>query len=144
MHHESMSNATDHQQMIHERGAAVMPFDLNQTLHHFESMPDGGLETVTANDPANQAQRTLIQQHLAIEAQRFQRGDFTDPAALHGADMPGLAVLSAAGTRLRVAYNDLPNGGQIRFTTQDATTLTAVHDWFTAQLSEHGRDAVAH
>ena len=31
------------QALVAERGAAVMPFDLNQTMHHFEPLPDGGL-----------------------------------------------------------------------------------------------------
>jgi hypothetical protein len=139
------SSATpDRQRMIHEHGASVMPFDLNRTLHHFQILPDGGLQTVTANDPTDQTQITLIQQHLADLAQRFQQGDFSEPAALHGADMPGLSDLAAAGSRLQIAYTALPNGAQLRFTTQDPDTLTALQRWFTAQLADHGPDAVAH
>jgi uncharacterized protein (DUF305 family) len=138
------TTATDRQQMIHEHGASVMPFDLDQTLHHFQLLPDGGLQTVTANDPANQTQITLIQQHLTDLAQRFQQGDFSEPAALHGAAMPGLSDLAAAGSRLQVAYTALPDGAQLRFTAQDPTTLTALQRWFAAQLADHGSDAVAH
>jgi uncharacterized protein (DUF305 family) len=133
---------TNRQQMIHERGASVMPFDLNRTLHRFIVLPDGGLQTVTANDPTDQTQITLIQQHLADEAQRFQRGDFADPATLHGADMPGLAELAAAAGRMSVIYTPLPNGAQLQYTSQDPNTIAALHRWFVAQLADHGHDAV--
>lgn len=143
-HMEGTPTTTDRQQMIHQHGSSVMPFDLDQTLHHFQLLPDGGLQTVTANDPTNQTQIALIQQHLADLAQRFQQGDFSEPAALHGTDMPGLSDLAGAGSRLQVVYTALPNGAQIRFTTQDPDMLTALQRWFTAQLSDHGPDAVAH
>ena len=144
--HQMGSNATttDRQQTIHEHGASVMPFELNRTLHHFQVLPDGGLQTVTANDPGDQTQVTLIQQHLAEIAQRFQQGDFSQPASLHGADMPGLAALVANAALLDVAYTVLPDGAQIRYTTQDPTTLAALQQWFAAQLADHGADAVAH
>jgi uncharacterized protein (DUF305 family) len=134
---------TDRQQTIHERGASVMPFDLNQTTHRFQVLPDGGLQTVTAKDATNQTQIPLIQQHLAEEAARFQRGDFSDPASLHGQDMPGLAELTALAARIEVVYTALPDGAQIRYTTQDPAVLTAIHAWFAAQLSDHGADAIA-
>jgi hypothetical protein len=144
--HQMGSNdaPTDRQQMIHQQGASVMPFDLDQTQHHFQLLPDGGLQTVLANDPTNQTQITLTQQHLADLTQRFQQGDFSEPASLHGGDMPGLSDLAAAGSRLQVAYTTLPDGAQLRFTTQDPTTLTALQQWFAAQLADHGSDAVAH
>ncbi len=137
-------STTDRQQLIRERGASVMPFDINQTLHRFVVLPDGGQQTVTANDPTNQAQITLIQQHLADEAQRFQRGDFSDPATLHGASMPGLADLAAAAGRMAVVYTALPDGAQIQYTSQDPQMIAALHRWFSAQLADHGSDAGAH
>jgi hypothetical protein len=144
-HHIGGSAATtDRQQMIHEHGASVMPFDLTRTLHRFQALPDGGLQTITANDPTDQTQITLIQQHLADEAQRFQQGNFSDPAALHGADMPGLATLAANADKLAVVYTALPNGAQIRYTTHDPNTLVALQQWFAAQLADHGPDATDH
>jgi hypothetical protein len=137
-------NPTDRQQMIHEYGSSVMPFDLNLTTHHFESLPDGGVETVTANDPTDQVQIGLIQQHLRELATQLQQGDFSDPATLHGATMPGLATLSTAGTRLQIRYAATADGARIRYTTQDAEILVAVHQWFAAQLADHGADAIDH
>jgi hypothetical protein len=37
----------------------------------------------------------------------------------------------------------LPNGAQITYTTQDAHLVTALHQWFGAQLSDHGHDTMS-
>jgi len=55
--------------------------------------------------------------------------------------MPGLAQLSAGAAKLRVAYEDVPAGGRITFSSDDRDLVTAVHRWFAAQLSDHGSDA---
>ena len=55
----------------------------------------GGVQRVIAKKASDTDQITLIQQHLKHEAERFQRGDYSDPAALHGANMPGLKDLQA-------------------------------------------------
>lgn len=140
-HQMGGNTPADRQQAIHEHGTSVMPFDLTQTLHHFVTLADGGLQTVTVNDPTNQPQIALVQQHLAEQAARFQRGDFTAPAALHGASMPGLAELSSAAGQIEVTYSPRPDGGEIRYTSQDPAVIDALQRWFTAQLADHGRDA---
>jgi len=85
----------------------------------------------------------LIQQHLKHEAERFRRGDYSDPAALHGANMPGLKDLRVGASGIKVLYADLSVGAEITFETKDLHLLTAIHRWFGAQLSEHGADARA-
>jgi hypothetical protein len=119
------------------RGATVMPFDLTKTRHRFEKAPDGGLQTVTAIDPADSAQIGLIRQHLAHEAARFTAGDYSDPRAIHGADMPGLAALSKGASQIWVTFTPLPNGGNIRYTTRDPALVPALHRWFDAQTTDH-------
>jgi hypothetical protein len=123
------------------RGAQVMPFDLEQTTHVFQQLPDGGLQTVTANDPANTDQIALIQAHLQEEAVKFRHGDFGGPATIHGQDMPGLADLKAGAAKIDVEYTALPNGAQIRYATSDPTLIMALHHWFAAQISDHGAHA---
>jgi uncharacterized protein (DUF305 family) len=132
------------QAAVRARGASVMPFDLNQTTHRFVTLSDGGRQSVTAKDPTNQEQIKLIRAHLAEIASRFRRGDFSDPTSIHGNDMPGVAELSASATqgRLQIVYTALPDGGQIRYTSRDPKTITALRAWFAAQLSDHGHDAV--
>src|SRR5438094_8265405 len=81
------------QEEVATKGAKIMPFDLEQTVHHFQPLENGGVQTVTVKDPANSTQIALIQAHLKEEAEKFHRGDFSDPAKIHGENMPGLAAL---------------------------------------------------
>ncbi len=83
----------------------------------------------------------MIQQHLKHEAEAFQRGDYSDPATLHGREMPGLKELQAGAKQIEVSYSDLPDGAELVFRTTDLHLLTAIHRWFGAQLSDHGADA---
>lgn len=129
------------QEHIHHMGREVMPFALAKTTHIFQMTEEGGVERVIAKDPADSDQIGLIQQHLQQEAGAFQRGDYSDPARLHGEEMPGLAALRAGASRVKVRYKVLPAGAEITFETADIHLLTAIHQWFGAQLSEHGADA---
>lgn len=123
--------------MAHE----VMPFDVSKTVHIFKMTEQGGVERVVTRVSGDKEQAALIRQHLQHEAMRFQNGDYSDPAHLHGMDMPGLADLQKGASRIKVSYAALPNGAEIGFETADLHMLTAIHRWFGAQLSEHGADA---
>ena len=140
---ESSSTAA-RQAEVDTRGAQVMPFDLEQTMHSFQSLDDGGLQTVTVKDPGNREQIALIQAHLKEEAAKFQRGDFSDPAKIHGEEMPGLAALKAGAGQIEIQYLPLLDGAQIRYTTRDPTLVRAVHHWFMAQRADHGQHALGH
>jgi len=144
LYRSGMLATRSRQAEVAARGAQVMPFGLEQTTHVFQQLPDGGLQTVTANDPANTEQIALIQAHLQEEAVKFRRGDFGDPATIHGQDMPGLADLKAGATKIDVQYTALPDGGQIRYTTSDPALTMALHHWFAAQISDHGAHATDH
>ena len=135
--------AASSQERIHEMSHHVMPFDMSKTVHIFRMTETGGVEKVLVRDPADTDQIALIRQHLMHEAHKFQRGDYSDPAKLHGANMPGLAELQADPGRIKVTYSALPEGAQITFETDDLGLLTAIHRWFGAQLSEHGADSRA-
>jgi hypothetical protein len=132
------------QAQVAARGAQVMPFDLEQTIHVFQRLDDGGRQTVTVKDPSNSKQIALIQSHLQHEADKFRRGDFSDPARIHGDDMPGLVDLKAGFAQIDIRYTALPNGGEIRYTTTNPSLVMALHHWFMAQVSDHGRHAVGH
>jgi hypothetical protein len=138
------ANGPDRQAVVAERGATVMPFDLDQTLHDFQPLDDGGLQVVSAHDPNNLTQITLIRDHLRMEAERFQRGDFADPSQIHGHDMPGLAALKAGAERIIIQYSERADGAAIRYTTADADLVAAIHDWFRAQTSDHSKHSVQH
>lgn len=142
--HEKAGQHVSRQTMIHERGSLVMPFDLDKTLHVFKRTEEGGVQQVRAKDPDDRGQIRLIRKHLRNEAQRFARGDFRDPATLHGQDMPGLQVLERSTGALEVNYKDLADGAEISYKTRDPEVLEAVHQWFGAQLHDHGADATDH
>lgn len=130
------------QEQVHGHGHEVMPFDLDKTAHIFRMTEDGGTQQVIVRgDSPDPQQVHMIQQHLTKEAAAFRKGDFADPAHLHGHDMPGLREMEAGALHMQITYGALPNGAEIRFRTNDIKLITAVHRWFGAQLSEHGADA---
>jgi hypothetical protein len=140
----ALAPAQTPQQHVHQHGGDVMPFDLGKTVHVFRMTTDGGVQKVVLRGDSKDAQQVpMIQHHLMMEAQRFQKGDFGDPARLHGPAMPGLKELQARAPRIQVSYHALPDGAEIRFRAGDIETITAIHRWFGAQLSEHGADARA-
>jgi hypothetical protein len=102
----------------------------------------GGIQEVISDDPTDDAQISLIRQHLQHEAARFRAGDFSDPTSLHGSEMPGVRDLSQGAAQITIEYAELPGGAQIMFTTADSHLLTALHRWLGAQLSDHASDAI--
>ena len=138
---EAVSSMTDRQAEVATRGSTVMPFELERTTHNFQKTSDGGLQTVTADDARDTEQVHLIREHLSAEARRFTEGDFGDPAAIHGAAMPGLAELAEAGSAITIEYRELADGAAIRYSTSDPALVTALHHWFDAQVSDHGQHA---
>lgn len=127
--------------VVAERGATVMPFSLDATMHVFDAEIRGGRQRVVADDPSDSDQIRLVREHLRTEAAAFRRGDFADPASIHGDEMPGLAALKAGFNRIDVRYRDLPNGAEIAYRTDDRSLAAAIASWFDAQLADHGDDA---
>ncbi|MEV0999873.1 hypothetical protein [Nonomuraea sp. NPDC050202] len=138
---QATRSAAERQAEIAAKSRQVMPFDLERTMHRFTKTGTGGEQTVTAEDPADAQQVTLIRRHLSEEVKRFGGGDFGDPASIHGGEMPGLRELAAGHDRIDVRYADSPAGAQITYTTSDASLIKALHAWFDAQVSDHGRHA---
>lgn len=131
----------DRQAEVARRGAEVMPFDLDATTHRFTPVDAGLVQTVVADDPDDAEQVRLVRRHLDEEVTRFRQGDYGDPAAIHGDDMPGLAELEAGATDIRVGYETIDAGGRITYTTSDAALVDALHRWGEAQTTDHGAHA---
>jgi hypothetical protein len=128
---------------VAQRGQHVMPFDLKQTQHIFTKTENGGVQQVIARDPNNSQQIEMIRQHLTKISGEFSHGDFSDPAKIHGKDMPGLAALRTAKPgQLHVQYQELPAGAEITYSAEEPALTTAIHQWFDAQLADHGPDAM--
>jgi hypothetical protein len=132
------------QEAVRERSADVMPFDMNATTHVFSKTPNGGVQRVVVKTPGDTKQTALIRQHLRDIADRFGRGDFGAPTNVHGAEMPGLAALKAAVPGdLNVRYRDLRSGAEIQYSSRNPKLVSALHEWFDAQVADHGTDAMA-
>ncbi len=122
-------------------GAQVMPFDLVRSLHVFTPTARGGTQEVTSRD-GDATQVRLIQAHLRHEADAFARGDYGDPMAIHGTNMPGVETLRQGAGRVRVSFELIGSGARLRFETADPRLVAALHEWFRAQVHDHGADAV--
>jgi hypothetical protein len=40
-----------------------------------------------------------------------------------------------------ISYRDVPGGAELRYRSADPRLVAALHQWFDAQLSDHGADA---
>jgi len=136
------AQAQQRQAEVAARGAGVMPFDLKDSSHIFTKSRNGGLQQVQARNPKDIAQVRLIRSHLRDIAARFEQGDFSAPTQIHGDDMPGLAQLKLAMPgEISIQYRELFNGAQIRYATSNPALVPVLHQWFDAQLADHGADA---
>jgi hypothetical protein len=151
MDHSKMDHAAHMKEMadaqrqaeVSGRGKDVMPFSLAATTHIFTKTAVGGVQQVVAKKSADVQQVNLARTHLREIREQFLKGDFSGPSHIHGQDMPGLADLNAAKPgQIAIDYKDVKGGGQLTYKTQDANLAAALHKWFDAQLSDHGKDAI--
>jgi hypothetical protein len=140
----NQNSVASRQAEVREKGAEVMPFDLDKTTHIFQKTDNGGVQQVIAKDAKDGKNISLIREHLKEEADNFQRGDYSDPAFIHGMNMAGLSDLSNAYKKITITFKELPNGAQITYLTDDPELVNAIHHWFTAQTMDHGADAMDH
>lgn len=151
MDHQNMDHATHMKMMeqaqrqaeVSKLGKDVMPFTLAATTHIFAKSETGGTQQVVAKAAGDEVQIKLIRDHLHEIQAQFLKGDFSGPTHIHGQAMPGLAELkSAKPGQIAIEYRDLKNGAELTYETSDAKIVAALHKWFDAQLSDHGKDAM--
>ena len=106
-----------HDHGVKERGAHVMGFDQDATVHHFRLHPDGGAIDIAAKDPTDPADRDAIRSHLPHITQMFGNGDFSAPMLIHDTNVPGTDQMAALSTGAIGALNS-----------------TEVQNWTTTQL----------
>jgi hypothetical protein len=130
------------QNEVATRGAQVMPFKLKATTHIFSKLVDGGIQQVVVKDPGDDSQLRLVREHLRQITDQFRKGDFSGPERIHGMSMPGLAELKKAKPGdIQIKYHNIPSGGQAHYSMSNKALVAALHDWFDAQLLDHGTDA---
>lgn len=141
-HMAAMADA-QRQAEVSKRGKDVMPFKLAATTHIFTKSSEGGAQRVVAKKSTDTAQVKLVRKHLHEIREQFLAGDFSGPSHIHGQEMPGLAELKASQPGLiSIAYKDVKGGAELTYKTADARLVAALHKWFDAQLSDHGKDAM--
>ena len=141
-HMAAMADA-HRQAEVAKRGKDVMPFKLSATTHIFTKNAEGGIQRVVAKKSSDKAQVKLVRRHLHEIRDQFLQGDFSGPSHIHGQEMPGLADLKAAKPgQIGIAYRDVKGGAELTYKTLNASLVAAMHQWFDAQLSDHGKDAM--
>jgi hypothetical protein len=141
-----LAHAADAQRQaeVAKRGPDVMPFSLKATTHVFTKTPQGGTQRVVAKSATDEQQVKLVREHLRDIQSQFLKGDFSGPTHIHGTEMPGLADLKAAKPgQIAIDYKDVAAGAELTYRTSDTKLVAAMHQWFDAQLSDHGADAMA-
>jgi hypothetical protein len=152
MDHQNMDHAAHMKMMaeslrqaeVSQLGKDVMPFTLGATTHIFSKSETGGVQQVVAKAPGDESQIKLIRQHFHDIQSQFMKGDFSGPTHIHGQGMPGLSELKAMKPgQIAIEYRDIKGGAELIYKTSDAKMVAALHKWFDAQLSDHGKDAMA-
>ncbi|WP_262965699.1 aspartate carbamoyltransferase [Methylobacter psychrophilus] len=128
---------------VQQRTRQVVPYALDKTTMTFTKTVHGGVQHVVAKSADNTRQIKLIQENLLKMANDFRKGDFSVTEHIHGTIMPGLTQLKKAETDdIKYQYEALPNGAQIHYSTEYPQYVQALHEWFDAQMSEHGNEAI--
>ena len=122
---------------VQDRGAHVMGFDQDKTVHHFRLHADGGAVDITARDGADAVNRDAIRAHLPHIAQMFSDGNFDAPMLVHQTEVPGTGRMAALKSRIRFVYVETPRGGRLDIFTTDAEALAAVHTFLQFQIADH-------
>jgi hypothetical protein len=142
--HAVDTTSASRQAEVERRGAQVMPFSQELTLHIFTKTNSGGIQQVIVKNPSDTAQIAMIREHLSKISKEFAHGNFSDPAKIHGNDMPGLKELeNARPGRIQIEYKEIPRGAQIAFSSASPDLIDAIHRWFDAQLADHAGHAVS-
>ena len=129
-------SADPHAQM-NARGAHVMGFDQDKTVHQFRLHTDGGAIDVRVKDRADRENLAAIRSHLPHIAAMFGAGNFEAPMLVHATDVPGTAAMTAAAGQMRFAYVETPGGGRVDIFTTDPAALKAVHEFLRFQIADH-------
>jgi len=124
-------------QAVNDRGAHVMGFDQDKTVHHFRLHADGGAVDISVKDRGDAANRDAIRSHLPHIARMFGDGNFEAPMLIHDTNVPGTAQMAALKSRIRFAYVETPQGGRLDIFTTDPEALQAVHAFMRFQIADH-------
>jgi hypothetical protein len=121
---------------LQARGKVAMGVDQYTSVHHFESLADGGRIRLERDrsDPAGAGQ---IRRHLQSIAVAFAQGNFALPGMVHDREVPGTKVMAERRSRIRYAVDTLPQGGELRIQSKDSIAIAAIHEFLAFQRRDH-------
>lgn len=134
----TMVTGQDHHRAMNERGAMVMGFDQEKTVHHFHLYQDGGAIDIAVKDASDAKNLAAVRAHLPHIASMFGAGNFGAPMMIHdSAAVPGTAILKEREELVRYEYRETPAGGRVDIRTADPAALAALHDFLRYQITDH-------
>jgi hypothetical protein len=126
-----------HQAEVNRRGAHVMRFDQDATVHRFSLYEDGGAIEVNVKASADKTNREAIRAHLPHIAAMFAAGDFEAPMLVHDTNVPGTADMTRLRALISYRYVETAHGGRIDIVAADAEAVSAVHRFLRFQIDDH-------
>jgi hypothetical protein len=129
-------SSNDHDGMMH-RGEKGMGFSQTATTHHFLLKADGGVISVTANDPKDTTQRDQVRMHLTHIAHAFSEGNFNIPLFVHDQEPPGVPTMKRLAQEIRYELRETDRGGEVAISSKSAEAVQAVHEFLVLQIREH-------
>jgi hypothetical protein len=133
---QQSQSLNDHEAMMH-RGEKGMGFSQTATTHHFLLKPNGGVISVSANDPKDAASRDQIRMHLRHIAHAFSAGDFNIPMFVHDQEPPGVPAMKRLAKAIEYQFRESDRGGEVVIASKSAEAVHAVHDFLIFQIREH-------
>lgn len=118
------------------RGKEVMGVDQYTSIHHFDSLSDGG-RIVLQREAPDSAGTRAIREHLRRIATSFAAGDFSSPFEVHDQEVPGTRVMAQKRAAIRYTFRPLSRGGEVRIRTSDPEAIRAIHEFLAFQRQEH-------
>jgi hypothetical protein len=137
MSHEEHLKQLQKDAALKNRGAAVMGFDQDATVHHFLLQPAGGAIVVSSKDASDAKLIEQVRLHFRDIAADFGQGLFEKPVATHGELPPGAAEMSDRKRQISYRYVEQPAGASVVIETTDAATRDAIHAFLRYQIVEH-------
>jgi hypothetical protein len=121
---------------MQHRGAMVMGVDQYTSQHTFDLLPDGGRISLVRDSKDSGGVRT-IRAHMQDIARSFAAGDFAHAFAVHQHELPGTDVMRQRRSTIEYSVDTLPGGGAVRITSKDSIAVQAIHQFLSAQRTEH-------
>jgi hypothetical protein len=126
-----------HHAAVDARGAHVMGFDQQRTVHRFHLYEDGGAIEVAVRDQADAINRDAIRRHLPHIAVLFGDGRFDVPMRVHDTEVPGSTDLARLKGDLTYRYVETAAGGRVDVVTRHPEALAALHRFLAFQIADH-------